>query len=47
MVVWLDIETLVIGKGGTKKGDGADGESGMGDAGFYIPCVCLGVFTLF
>jgi hypothetical protein len=45
LVVWLEIETWVISKGGPKGGEqkGESGGSGrsMGAAGFWDPCVCL------
>jgi hypothetical protein len=45
MVVWPEIETLVIGKGGIKRGGGVMREgSGIRTAGFCGPCVCLGIF---
>jgi hypothetical protein len=50
MVIKLDIEIWVIGKGVTKrsrkKGGWVGGGRGMGAAGFCGPCVCLGVFLL-
>jgi hypothetical protein len=38
----------IIGKGGTKRGEGKAGFRGrdMSVAGFCDPCVCLGVFLL-
>jgi hypothetical protein len=48
MVIWLEIETWVIGKGDPKGGGtGRKGrEKGMGTAGVCGPFVCLGVFSL-
>jgi hypothetical protein len=50
MVVWVEIETSVIGKSGTKwedgRGGGAGGKRGMEAAGFCGPCMCLGIFAL-
>jgi hypothetical protein len=48
MVVWLEIETLVIDKCGTRRG--ADGKVGVGRviwaARFCVLCVCFSVFPL-
>jgi hypothetical protein len=49
-VVWLEIETCIIGKGGTKEGiwkgwDGADGGEVWGLLGF-VPCMCFHIFLL-
>jgi hypothetical protein len=44
MSVLVEVETWVIGKGGTKGGNGWG--RGMEAAGFCGPCVCLGVFML-
>jgi hypothetical protein len=46
MVVLLEIETWVIGKGGAKMGSGVGWGKGMGVAGFFSPCVCLGIFLI-
>jgi hypothetical protein len=46
MVIRLDIEIWVIGKGDTTKGRVGKGWEVMVDAGFCSPCTCLGVFLL-
>jgi hypothetical protein len=51
MVVWLEIESWVIGKGGAKReGHKGVGWSGWGKwcrvAGFCGPCVCWGLFLM-
>jgi hypothetical protein len=49
MIIWLEIETWVIGKDATKRGQKegrVGGERYMGASGFCGPCVCLGVFPL-
>jgi hypothetical protein len=50
MVVRLNIEIWIIGKGGTNKGGQEKGPVGggnsMGAAGFCGPCECFGVFLL-
>jgi hypothetical protein len=51
MVIRLDIDICVIGKGGTKKGEWekgwVSGGRGIVAAGFCGPFVCLGIFLLF
>jgi hypothetical protein len=48
MVVWLETETGVIGKGGAKRRaerrGGVCRGKGVEAAGFGGPCVCVGVF---
>jgi hypothetical protein len=46
MVVWAEIETLVIGKGGIKRGSRVGMRRGIGAARFWGPCLCLGVVLL-
>jgi hypothetical protein len=45
MVVWLEIETFIVGKVALKWKGGMGGRS-MRDAKFWGPCVCLGIFLL-
>jgi hypothetical protein len=50
IVIWLEIETWVISKGGANGGTGRGHRVGggidMGTAGFYGPCVCFCVFLM-
>jgi hypothetical protein len=51
MVIWLEIEIWLIGKGGAKRGDSKEegvvgGGRNIGAAGFCGLSVCLSVFPL-
>jgi hypothetical protein len=49
MVIRLEIETWLIGKGGTKSGckkERVVGGRGIGAAGFCSPYMCWGLFLL-